>query len=140
MWSNSISDSLFSLFSQPSAIAFAQTWEAGYLYVTPLLYLVVSHQPLTPFVLQLLTSLGEVKRVEVRVSTTVLIPNTGEHLSPREVEVLRLLTTGASNPAIAEQLVLSVHTVKIHVAHILSKLDVPTRTETALRAHEQGTV
>ncbi|MGC2191562.1 MAG: LuxR C-terminal-related transcriptional regulator [Candidatus Dormiibacterota bacterium] len=49
-------------------------------------------------------------------------------LTRRETEVLRLLTTGLSNPAIAKELRLSPHTVHRHVAAVLRKLDVPTRT------------
>jgi predicted ATPase/DNA-binding CsgD family transcriptional regulator len=68
----------------------------------------------------------------------LLIAETGETLSPREVEVLHLIAAGANNAAIAQQLVISLHTVKTHVAHILAKLDVTSRTEAALRARELG--
>jgi predicted ATPase/DNA-binding NarL/FixJ family response regulator/transcriptional regulator with XRE-family HTH domain len=61
------------------------------------------------------------------------IDETHEILSPREVEVLRLLTTGMSNQALAEALVISLHTAKHHVANILQKLGVTSRTEAALR-------
>jgi predicted ATPase/DNA-binding NarL/FixJ family response regulator/DNA-binding XRE family transcriptional regulator len=66
------------------------------------------------------------------------IAATGEMLSKREVEVLRLIASGANNLAIAQQLVISVHTVKTHVANILAKLCVTSRTEAALRARELG--
>lgn len=65
-----------------------------------------------------------------------LITATGETLSPRELEVLRLIARGANNAAIAEQLVISLHTVKTHVAHILAKLGVASRTAAAVRARE----
>lgn len=55
-------------------------------------------------------------------------------LTPREAEILRLLASGKSNPAIAAELFLSVRTVENHVAHILDKLGVRTRTEAALAA------
>jgi ATP/maltotriose-dependent transcriptional regulator MalT len=55
-------------------------------------------------------------------------------LTPREAEILRLLASGMSNPAIAAELFLSVRTVENHVAHILAKLGVRTRTEAALAA------
>lgn len=68
----------------------------------------------------------------------VAVPDTGETLSGREVEVLRLLAAGASNQEMAETLVLSIHTVKRHVANILAKLNVASRTQAAARARELG--
>lgn len=59
-----------------------------------------------------------------------------EPLSQRELEVLRLLAAGASNAEIAEKLVVTVNTAKKHVAHILEKLDVPSRARAAIRARE----
>ncbi|WJV51023.1 ATP-binding protein [Streptomyces flavofungini] len=61
----------------------------------------------------------------------------GEDLSPREVEVARLLAEGASNRDIAQALCLSVRTVEHHVARTLKKLRVDTRAEVsvALDAH-----
>jgi DNA-binding NarL/FixJ family response regulator len=62
----------------------------------------------------------------------------GEYgLTPRELEVLRLVAAGRTNRAIADQLYLSPATVKRHVTNILAKLDVATRAEAislALRA------
>jgi ATP/maltotriose-dependent transcriptional regulator MalT len=66
------------------------------------------------------------------------VPETGAILSSREVEVLRLLIAGASNPGIAETLIISRFTVKNHVARILEKLGVTTRTQAALRGRELG--
>ncbi len=59
-----------------------------------------------------------------------------EELTPRELDVLRLLARGASNREIAEGLHISESTVKNHVNSILGKLQVPNRTRAALRAHE----
>ncbi len=59
-------------------------------------------------------------------------------LSPREREVLRLLTQGQTNREIAQKLIVSVSTVKIHVEHILTKLNVSDRTQAAVRAIELG--
>jgi DNA-binding NarL/FixJ family response regulator len=59
-------------------------------------------------------------------------------LTPREVEVLRLLSQGQTNPQIARTLLVSRGTVKIHVQHIISKLGVSDRTQAAVRAIEAG--
>src|SRR5215210_225280 len=59
-------------------------------------------------------------------------------LTPREVEVLRLLSQGQTNPQIAQNLLVSRGTVKIHVQHIISKLRVSDRTQAAVRAIEAG--
>jgi LuxR family maltose regulon positive regulatory protein len=62
----------------------------------------------------------------------------GEHLTGRELEVLRLMAQGASNLEIAEQLVITVGTVKSHINHILGKLDAHNRTEAVARARGLG--
>jgi len=62
----------------------------------------------------------------------------GEHLSERELEVLRLMARGASNQAIAEQLVITIGTVKSHINHILGKLDAHNRTEAVAQARGLG--
>lgn len=59
-----------------------------------------------------------------------------ELLSPREVDVLRLLATGRSNEAIASDLVLALSTVKWHVAHIYRKLGVRGRVQAIVRARD----
>ncbi len=50
-------------------------------------------------------------------------------LTPREIEVLQMLTNGLSNKVIAQQMHISEHTVKFHISSIFQKLDVSTRTE-----------
>jgi len=59
-------------------------------------------------------------------------------LTPREVEVLRLLAQGLTNREIAERLIVSVGTVKVHVERILAKLGVSDRTQAAVRAVTLG--
>jgi LuxR family transcriptional regulator, maltose regulon positive regulatory protein len=59
-------------------------------------------------------------------------------LTTRELEVLRLVARGSSNPQIAAALVLSEHTVRRHVANILTKLDVPSRAAAAAVAARHG--
>lgn len=61
-------------------------------------------------------------------------------LTPREIEVLRLLADGASNKIIAHKLGISDHTVKFHVTSILSKLNAGTRTEAVTLGVRMGLV
>ena len=63
-----------------------------------------------------------------------------EPLSERELEILRLLGQGASNKEIADQLVITVGTVKNHVTNIMGKLGVRDRTQAALKAREVGII
>jgi LuxR family transcriptional regulator, maltose regulon positive regulatory protein len=57
-----------------------------------------------------------------------------EPLSAREWDVLQLVAEGLSNQQIAEHLVLSLYTVKLHVRHLLAKLDATNRTQAVVRA------
>jgi len=63
-----------------------------------------------------------------------------EPLSDRELEILRLVATGASNKEIAATLVIAEGTVKNHVTNILGKLGVRDRTQAALKVKELGLV
>jgi DNA-binding NarL/FixJ family response regulator len=67
-------------------------------------------------------------------------PPPPELLSGREREVLELLARGCTNREIAEQLVITASTVKVHVEHILAKLGVSDRTQAAVQAIELGYV
>jgi LuxR family transcriptional regulator, maltose regulon positive regulatory protein len=67
-----------------------------------------------------------------------VVPGLVAPLSAREVEVLGLLAAGKSNQAIAEDLVITLDTVKRHVTHILDKLDAANRTQAVTRARELG--
>lgn len=59
-------------------------------------------------------------------------------LSSREVEVLRLVAEGLSNKEVGERLFISPHTVKRHVANILTKLDLPSRAAASAEAARRG--
>ena len=58
-----------------------------------------------------------------------IVASAGLFLTPREAEVLRLVSTGKANRDIAEELFLSVRTVERHVENLYRKLDVHTRAE-----------
>jgi LuxR family maltose regulon positive regulatory protein len=81
--------------------------------------------------------LGRLVRAFERDAAPV-IPGLVEQLSPRELEVLRLLAAGRANQQIAEELVVAPNTVKKHVTHILEKLGAANRTEATARARELG--
>lgn len=59
-------------------------------------------------------------------------------LSPREAEILRAIARGASNKTIGRELGIAETTVKIHVQHVLRKLDVASRVQAAVIATEHG--
>jgi DNA-binding CsgD family transcriptional regulator len=62
----------------------------------------------------------------------------GTGLTPRQVEILRLIAAGLNNQAIAERLFISEHTVHRHVANILSNLDVSSRPAAVAKAGRLG--
>ncbi len=59
-------------------------------------------------------------------------------LTAREIEVLNLIAQGRTNRQIAESLTISPGTARVHVQHIIAKLEVSDRTEAAVRASELG--
>lgn len=70
------------------------------------------------------------------VSPTVSVPGR-DVLSPREIEVLRLVAAGRTDAQIARELVLSAHTVHRHVSNIRTKLGVPSRAAAAAWAAQR---
>ena len=65
-------------------------------------------------------------------------PSLGSDLTSREREVLALLVEGKTNKEIAEELIVSQSTVRLHVSNILSKLGASNRTEAATLAHHHN--
>ena len=61
-----------------------------------------------------------------------------EDLTPRELEVLRLMARGERTEAVAQRLVISPTTVRNHVQHILGKLGVSSRLEAVALAFRRG--
>ncbi|MBB1500343.1 response regulator transcription factor [Propioniciclava sp. MC1683] len=88
---------------------------------------VVSPGPITSLLLQ-----------DKRRARPVPAPELG--LSPRELQILRLLCAAYSNTEIAEELFVSESTVKTHVSAIMTKMQVPSRLKAVVRAYELGLV
>jgi DNA-binding NarL/FixJ family response regulator len=85
----------------------------------------------------LLRRLAEEKLRMLHADAKNNAPSVGA-LTPRETEVLALLTTGQTNQQIAESLNISKGTAKVHVERIIRKLEVSDRTQAAVRAIELG--
>ncbi|WP_433733561.1 response regulator [Nocardia sp. CA-129566] len=77
-------------------------------------------------------------RLAALVRPTLAAPTI--ELTPRELEVLRLVAGGAANREIARTMYLSEGTVKNHVSNILSRLGVRDRTQAAIYAHDRGLI
>lgn len=75
-----------------------------------------------------------------RLARSVRTGDMREALTPREIDILKLLAAGHSNKAVARETDLSELTVKTHVARIFSKLGVSSRTQAALYALRTGLV
>jgi NarL family two-component system response regulator LiaR len=74
------------------------------------------------------------------VDPKVKVERIHEDLTPREVEVLRLLAQGMSNAELADTLFISEKTVKTHISNILGKLNLADRTQAAIYAYKHGLV
>ena len=80
-------------------------------------------------------SIYPIKTPEVKLGMTK-----STDLTPREIQVLRLLTTGVGNDEIAESLGISLNTVKTHIQHLLDKTGFSSRTQLAIQARVTGFV
>ena len=120
-------------------------WD-GPALVAPLLRLAAAHGVHAEFAQRTLTLIDEAgftlydvhfpKQHSPNRHTSPAHADLEEPLTPREVEIVRMLAAGASNQLIAETLVISLHTVKRHVTHILGKLQASSRLEAVARARE----
>jgi DNA-binding NarL/FixJ family response regulator len=64
-----------------------------------------------------------------------LLPS-DNRLTSREWEILRLVAQGKTNRSVAQELCISVETVRTHMSNILSKLDAPNRSAAAVKYHQ----
>jgi LuxR family maltose regulon positive regulatory protein len=104
-----------------------------------LLYAVLSQGSTAAFVQHLLAAFPDVEAVE-NAEPKIQSPD-GEWIEPlseRELDVLKLLAEGQSNPEIASNLYLSLNTVKAHTRNIYSKLGVNNRTQAGAKARSLG--
>jgi predicted ATPase/DNA-binding CsgD family transcriptional regulator len=85
-------------------------------------------------------SLSAPSSTPAAIPTVEPLPNGAIHLTKREREVLRLLSQGKSDKEIGDELFISPRTAMTHVANLLGKLDVPSRTAAAAAALRYGLV
>jgi DNA-binding NarL/FixJ family response regulator len=78
--------------------------------------------------------------VQMAAQSELVARATPHPLTKRELEILSLVARGQTNRQIAERLIVAVGTIKVHVEHILGKLDATDRTQAAVRAVELGIV
>jgi DNA-binding NarL/FixJ family response regulator len=80
------------------------------------------------------------KRVSSEVAAEIAEHSTDDALTPREVEVLRLVAKGNANKEIAAQLSLTEETVKSHISNILAKLEANDRTHAVAKGVKRGII
>jgi LuxR family maltose regulon positive regulatory protein len=104
-----------------------------------LLQIAYSKELRPDYVRQLLSACSMPVVEQLAVSQTITPPSQLiDPLSQREIEVLQLIASGLTNQDIADQLYLSLHTVKVHAHNIFSKLAVKNRTQAVAQAKVLG--
>ena len=99
----------------------------------------VEQHPVIGQLARAVLSVGAARRGESPESTSAeRPPSLAEPLSPRELQVLRLLASELSGPQIARELFVSHNTLRTHTKHIFTKLDVTNRRAAVRRARELG--
>jgi LuxR family maltose regulon positive regulatory protein len=96
-----------------------------------LLHRMLTRSSSPEYIRRLLEACGESTRMTATIDNRLVDP-----LSQREHEVLRLIIEGATNKEIADELVLTVNTVKRHISNIFGKLEVSNRAQAIARARE----
>jgi LuxR family maltose regulon positive regulatory protein len=102
-----------------------------------LLHEIAARGPATEYVSQLLAAAFDLREIRPQARpapSEILI----EPLSSRELEVLRLVAAGDTNPQIAQRLFVTVGTVKKHLTHVFGKLGVKNRVQATARARKLG--
>lgn len=97
-----------------------------------------TERPPKTYLTDLLQSFSDQKKLPAETQPEGQIDGLVESLTPRELEVLGLISKGDSNRAIAEKLVVTISAVKKHAANIYGKLNVSNRTQAAARARQLG--
>ncbi len=105
-------------------------WE-GSKIVVPLLHLAIERGVHADFAADALARFEKITKHAGAAAAQFYITETGETLTPREVEVLRLIASGKSNQEIAAELVLSIRTVERHISNIYEKIGVGGKTARA---------
>ena len=83
---------------------------------------------------------GLLARQRLRRQREVRRAGVSARLTPREAEILQLVARGLDNRVIADQLAISVATVRVHVQNVIEKLGAHSRLEAVIRANEFGLV
>ncbi len=124
----------------PDEALAAQAWTAGarglLLRTTSTETLVAAITSVGQGLVVLAPALASVATVTRATEETMRV----EHLTPRELEVLRALADGLANKEIARRLAISEHTVKFHINALLGKLGAQSRTEAVVRATRAGLI